>query len=72
MGFVCLVLCNPVLSVLSSFCNYLAEEERAGCFTLIVILVSCGYQCSRSLPHGAMQRSSVCNCGVFGSYSLSF
>ena len=25
------------------FCNHLAEEERAGCFTLIVFLLSCGY-----------------------------
>ena len=72
MGFVCLVLCNPVLSVLSSFCNHLAEEERAGCFTLIVILVSCGYQCSESLPRGDMRMSAVFDCGIFGSYSPPF
>ena len=25
------------------FFNYLAEEERAGCFTLAVFMLSCGY-----------------------------
>ena len=25
------------------FCNYIDEEERAGCFDLIVFPMSCGY-----------------------------
>ena len=36
------------------FCNYLAEEERAGCFTLIAFLLPCGCYCSLSLPHSAV------------------
>ena len=46
--FVCVV----VLSVLSFF-NHLAEEERAGYFTLTVFLLSCGCYCPVSL-RGAM------------------
>ena len=32
--------------------NHLAEEERAGCFTLAVFLLSCDFWCSVSLPRG--------------------
>ena len=39
MDFLCLMQC---LVVFLSFCNYLAEEKRAGCFIFIVFLLSCG------------------------------
>ena len=39
------------------FCNDLDGEERAGCFTLSYS------QCS-VLPHGAMGKSSVRDCGI--------
>ena len=35
------LFCIEVLSVLSNFCNHIAEEERACCLTLIVFLLSC-------------------------------
>ena len=36
------------------FCNHLANEEKAGCFTCIVSLMSCGCYCSLPLPRGAV------------------
>ena len=36
------------------FWNHLAEEERAGCFTIIVLLLSCGCYISMSLPRTAI------------------
>ena len=36
------------------------ERERAGCFTLIFILISsCGCKCSVPLPHGTVGLSGV-------------
>ena len=35
------LLCISVLSVISKFFNHFAEEERDGCFTLIVFLLLC-------------------------------
>ena len=37
-------------------------EERAGCFALLVFLVSC--ECCVALPHDAMDLSAVCDCGI--------
>ena len=47
VGVLCWVLiCGVVLGVFPSwFSNHLAEEERAGCFSLIVLC-----PCSASLP----------------------
>ena len=47
-----------------------SEEERAGCFTLIVIYLSCGCLCSVSLPRGIVGCSVVCDCGISWSYLL--
>ena len=44
------------------FCNYLDGEERAGCFTLFVFLVS--RDCCVALPHDATGLSAVCDCGI--------
>ena len=33
---------GPCFVIQYLVCNHLAEEERAGCFTLIVFLLSCG------------------------------
>ena len=52
----CIALCP--------FCNHLDGEERAGCSTLFVILVSCDCYCSVALPCGAMGWSAVCDCGI--------
>ena len=49
----CLILALLcILSALSSFHNYLTEQERAGCFTLIVLLLSYFCTCSMSLLYG--------------------
>ena len=40
------------------------EEDRAGCFALIVSLLSCGCQCSMSFSRGAVGWFVVCNCGI--------
>ena len=32
---------SPALSLLSNFAYHLEEEERAGCFTLIVFVMYC-------------------------------
>ena len=56
---------NPIVG----FCNcsmfccaLLYAEERAGCFTLFVFLVSC--DCCVALSHNAMGLSAVCDCGI--------
>ena len=41
------------------FFNHPAGEERAGCYTLIVFLLSCDCQCSVSLSHSDMGWSAV-------------
>ena len=46
------------------FSNHLDEEERAGCFALIVFWMSCYCKCSVPLPHGAVGWSAVCDCGI--------
>ena len=48
------LFCNAALSAISSFCNNLAEVERADCFTLIVIMMPFGCSCSVSLPRDAV------------------
>ena len=65
-GNLCITLC-PFL-----FCNHLEEEEKAGCFAVIVLQMYCYYKCSVALPHGAMGWSAVYECGISLSYSLTF
>ena len=48
----------------------LGEEERAGFFAFIIFPMSCYCKCSVALPHGAVDLSAVCDCGISGSYSL--
>ena len=45
-------------------CNHLNGEEKAGCFTLIVFLMSCDGECYVALPHVAMGWSAVFDCGI--------
>ena len=61
---VVLLLLMLTLSVYvhSSFCKHLDGEERAGYFTLFVLLVS--RDCCVALPHDATGLSAVCDCGV--------
>ena len=43
------------------FCYHFDVEERAGCFTLTVFLISCDSQCSVAIPPGAVDWSAVCD-----------
>ena len=52
------VLCAPLVK------QHLDGEERSGCFTLTVFLMSCNSQCSVAYPHGAIGWSAVCDCGI--------
>ena len=45
-------------------CNHLEEEEKAGCFVMNVLKMYCFCRYSVSLPHGAVDRSAVCDCGI--------
>ena len=47
------------------FCNHLDGEERAGCFTLTVFLMSCDSQCHVALPCGAVGWPAVCDFGYW-------
>ena len=64
--FVFVLLC----STLCPFwvCNHLEEEEKAGCFAIIVLKMKCYYKCSVALPRGAVGWSAVCDCGISWSY----
>ena len=53
------------------FCNHIAEEDSAGCFTLIVFSMSRGCLCSVPLPYSVVSWSAVFCCGSSWSYSLT-
>ena len=42
----------------------LQEEERAGCFAVIVLRMSCDCKYSVTLPDGAVGWSALCDCGI--------
>ena len=42
----------------------LEKDEKAGCFAVIVLQMSCYCKCSVTLPRGAMCWSAVCDCGI--------
>ena len=56
--FVFVLLC--VNLCLLWFCNNLEEEEKAGCFAVVVLQMYSYYGCSVALPGGAMDWSAVC------------
>ena len=68
--FVFVLLCITFCSFL--FCNNLEEEEKPGCFAIIVLQMYCYHKCSVAVPHGAVGWSAVCDCGISWSYSLTF
>ena len=53
------VLCLSVLLCITlcslKFFDQLVEEEKAGCFVIIVLQVYCYYKCSLALPHNAVR-----------------
>ena len=56
----------PFKSVIVKY--VVSREERAGCLTLIVLLVSWWCKCPVALPHGNVGLSAVCECGISLSY----
>ena len=65
--------CNVVLSILSSFFfNNLVEDERVGCFTLILFLLSCSFLCFVSPPRGAMGWFEIVGCSIVRLYFNEF
>ena len=54
-----------LLSSHGGFQTHHEEEEKAGCFAIIVLQMYCYYKCSVALPHGAVGCSTVCDCGIF-------
>ena len=60
VGFLCLSLfCNALRCVRSGFCNHSEEEEKAGCFAIIVLQMYFYYKYSVALPHGVVGRLNV-------------
>ena len=45
-------------------CNHLEENEKTGCFSIIVVQINCYYKWHVALPHGAVGWSAVCECGI--------
>ena len=64
----CFVIQHSVSFLVLQY-TLLRKRERAGCFTLVLYLLSCGCWFS-SLPHGGVGWSVVC--GISSSYSLIF
>ena len=50
--------------------KHLEEVERADCFAIIVLRMSCYCKCSVTLPHRAVGWSGVYNCGIYRPYKL--
>ena len=61
-SFVVVLLCITLCPF--QFCNHLEEEDKAGCFAIIVLQRFCFCICSVALPHGAPCWSAVCDCGI--------
>ena len=55
--FVFVLLCITLCSF--EFCNHLEEEEKAGCFVVIVLQTFCYYKYSMALPYGGCGWSAV-------------
>ena len=50
--------------VVVMLCDHLEEEEKTGCFAIIVFQMYCYYKCYVTLPRGALGWSAVCDCGI--------
>ena len=61
-SFLFLLFCYVLLCVHSSFCNHLEEEEKAGCFAIIIVHMYCYYKCSVALLHGAVKLCTSLQC----------
>ena len=64
MEVLCLSLFGMHYIVSFLVCNHLEEEERACCFTFVVLRMSCYCICSVVLPYETVGWSAVCDCGI--------
>ena len=64
VGALCLSVLVSIPSGPLLFCNHLNEEEKTGCFALIVLWMSCNCICSAALPRGTVGCSAVCDCSI--------
>ena len=53
-------------------CNNLVGQDRAGCFSIIVFLMSSGDYCTLPLGRSSVGRSALCDFGISWAYSLTF
>ena len=60
---VCIIFCP------FQFCYHLEEEEKAGCFAIIVLQMFCYCKRSVVLPHGVVGCSAVCVIVVFSDHT---
>ena len=42
----------------------LQSSTTPGCFAIIVLQMYCYYKCSVALPHGAVDWTALCGCGI--------
>ena len=52
--------------------NNKRKRDLVGCFTFNAFLQSFCYKCVVTLPHGAMDWSAVCVCGISCSHSHAY
>ena len=45
-------------------CYHLEEEEKAGCFAVIILHTCCCCGCYVDLPRGDVGWCAVCDCGI--------
>ena len=65
MGVLCLSLvCCALLCVHSSFAIIVKRKRELVTLLLFVLRMSCYCKCSVTLPHGAVGRSALCDCGI--------
>ena len=60
--FIFVLLCITLCPFL--FCNHLEEEEKTGCFAIIVLQMYCLCKFSVALIEGALRWSAVCDSGI--------
>ena len=73
LGVLCLLLVLLCSSNLFwGICHHLTEEERAGCYTLIVFPLFCFCKCHVPLLGNTVGCYAVHDCGIVLSYSLTF
>ena len=56
---------------LQSSLTIFEEEQKAGCFAIIVLQMYCYFKRSVGLPHGAVSWPAFCDSGISWPYLLT-